>query len=81
MMYIIMIWTNKYFIFIRILDVLNFIELHVSSSMTYRYIFFHLQATQELKNLFKDPGFVPGLCQILGSSSNAQVHVHVLLWL
>ncbi|XP_062580344.1 importin-4-like, partial [Saccostrea cucullata] len=31
------------------------------------------QATLQLKEIFKDPNIVPGLCQILGSSQSAQV--------
>lgn len=31
------------------------------------------QATLQLKELFKDPNIVPGLCQILASSQSAQV--------
>jgi len=32
-----------------------------------------LKATQELKQLMTDPGVVPALCEVLTSSSNAQV--------
>ena len=32
-----------------------------------------MQATQELKQLMTDPRIVPVLCEVLASSSNAQV--------
>uniref|UniRef100_K1R0Z8 Uncharacterized protein n=1 Tax=Magallana gigas TaxID=29159 RepID=K1R0Z8_MAGGI len=38
-----------------------------------KYPRFLIQATLQLKELFKDPNIVPGLCQILASSQSAQV--------